>query len=166
MAILPLTLNIKFLNDSAEMLREAHAPGEVALLLGDAELSGAICLLRADCDIYELTMWLLKNKNAILKERIPLFLPKAVCVAQAISGFYDAVEDDGNELDTIFDYRSRHGLRFATRGVEISDIYIGLNSEDVHEISCFDDGLNWHYCVDLYGFFVQVESVYLKILQN
>jgi hypothetical protein len=74
----------------------------------------------------ELRDWLNKNQERLLNEPFPVET-EAASIASALSAFYEEVDPDvsGNELERVYDYRTAHGLRFALRGTDIDDIYLG-----------------------------------------
>ncbi|MCX8565287.1 MAG: hypothetical protein ON057_000014 [Glomeribacter sp. 1016415] len=113
----------------------------------------AICLLE----------WVIENKQAILTESPPSFIKGYVSLACGVSNFYETVDVDNlKDLNLMFKYRTRHGLRFSLRGVDIDEIYIGMSNED-YEISYWGDNSNWSYKIDLPNFIGSVENYYFSL---
>jgi hypothetical protein len=78
-------------------------------------------------DGYEILSWLDSSLDSLLKEETPVFLPKAKCIAEGILLFYSQTRPmPDRQYDELFNYRTRHGIRFALRGAEIPDFYIGI----------------------------------------
>ena len=74
----------------------------------------------------ELTDWLVANEKAIRSEEFPWPFGEASSIAEAISRFYDRVDEpSGKEFEDLYGYRTRHGFRFAMRGCRLPDVYVG-----------------------------------------
>jgi hypothetical protein len=97
--------------------------------------------------------WICNNKDYILHEHFPASLAEMVAAFQAAENISDRC------MDEIYAYRTRHGLRFALRGVDIPDAYLGRTTLG-YEISCADDDGTWSYLIDLGAFFKEVASEY------
>ncbi len=109
----------------------------------------------------DLAKWLRINRVDLLTERIPMEEAGFSSIAQAISCFYesyDAEEPNEGMLQKVYDYRTRHSLRFGLRGTDINDIYLGLFGR-CHEISLFCERERWRYEVDLSRFLDQAERI-------
>jgi hypothetical protein len=126
---------------------------EFALFLQDADKKRVRDFFTIKWDINCLLDWVVENKNAILCEPFPSLGVVGQSLAERISRFYDVVDpgDDAKD-DAMYEYRTRHGVRFALRGVDVPVIYIGLNSTG-HEIS----GDGWACRVDMEAFIRDVE---------
>ena len=81
----------------------------------------------------EILDWFNENISFILNEVEPTFLPKANCLAEAIEMFYRSLSDDDLDnghfdsmLDTLFEYKTRHDLKFAFRGTDIPNVFLGV----------------------------------------
>ncbi len=104
-------------------------------------------------DFQALIEWLKENEDAIRKADFPIVNLTEDSLAKKIHCFYESVDvDDDDLIDAMFDYRTSHCLRFACRGVDFPEIYIGkLVSK--HEISLFTDNETWRYFFDVDDFF-------------
>jgi hypothetical protein len=88
----------------------------------------------------ELREWLSENRKSILSEDLPAFAPDASCIAESIARFYDREPDPSeSEFDAMHAYRTRHGFRFAMRGANIPDVYVGL-FRGKHQVSVIENG--------------------------
>ena len=59
--------------------------------------------------------------------------------------FYKNINLDEDKLvDAMFEYRLSHEIRFAHRGTDIPQIYIGKNN-NYHEVSCLNEKGGWSY---------------------
>ncbi|MFD3242593.1 hypothetical protein ACE2AK_26125 [Rahnella perminowiae] len=97
--------------------------------------------------------------KAIRKADFPIVNLTQDSLAKKVHCFYESVDvDDDDLIDAMFDYRTSHCLRFACRGVDFPEIYIGkLGSE--HEISLFTKNETWQYFLILMIFFWQIEML-------
>ncbi|AEX52033.1 hypothetical protein GRAQ_01202 [Rahnella aquatilis CIP 78.65 = ATCC 33071] len=104
-------------------------------------------------DFQALIEWLKENEDAIRKADFPIVNLTQDSLAKKVHCFYESVDvDDDDLIDAMFDYRTSHCLRFACRGVDFPEIYIGkLGSK--HEISLFTDNETWRYFFDVDDFF-------------
>lgn len=104
-------------------------------------------------DFQALIEWLKENEDAIRKADFPIVNLTDDSLAKKVHCFYESVDvDDDDLIDAMFDYRTSHCLRFACRGVDFPEIYIGkLVSK--HEISLFTDNETWRYFFDVDDFF-------------
>ncbi|HEY0684625.1 MAG TPA: hypothetical protein VGD45_19980 [Steroidobacter sp.] len=125
--------------------------GRYRLLVCDELTHAQIGLAEFFCEAGDLWDWFSAHREALLEENPPEFLPEGISLAQRISKFYEDVDPDAAGIDALLDtlhaYRTRHGLRFALRGVDIPNIYLGRHNS-MHEISCAEDP-SWSYQVDL-----------------
>ena len=97
----------------------------------------------------ELREWLSENRKAILSEELPAFAPEASCIAESVVRFYDREPDPAEaEFDAMHAYRTRHGFRFAMRGANIPDIYVGL-FHGKHQVSVVEGGAPFSSFVSL-----------------
>jgi len=115
--------------------------------------SGMHSLFAGRVDLLALTEWFIENEDAIRKSDFPVDNLTHDSLAKRVYCFYESVNvDDDDLIDAMFDYRACHCLRFACRGVDFPEIYIGkLGSE--HEISLFTQSEHWRYFFDVDDFF-------------
>lgn len=107
--------------------------------------------------------WFIENKQAIIYENPIELIDGGVSIACGIEKFYGNVDPDNlAELDMVFEYSKRHGLRFALRGVDINEVYIG-KTEKGYEISYCNNDSIWSYKIDLLEFIASIESYYVKL---
>ncbi|UNK54265.1 hypothetical protein [Rahnella aceris] len=115
--------------------------------------AGLHTLFTGIVDFQALIEWLKENEDAIRKADFPIVNLTQDSLAKKVHCFYESVDvDDDDLIDAMFDYRTSHCLRFACRGVDFPEIYIGkLGSE--HEISLFTKNETWQYFLILMIFF-------------
>jgi len=121
-------------------------------------------VLEISWDMLDLLCWFIDNKNALLVQEIPSTNLYS-SIGETIFNFYEAMDDDFDDdklLDDVFEYRTTHGIRFALRGTNIPDIYIGVFNK-VGTISFCDEKEKWSYEIDLANFLNNVERVYNDI---
>lgn len=107
--------------------------------------------------------WIMENKKYIIYDSPIKLIDGSVSIAFGIERYYEIADPDNiEELDMVFEYSKRHGLRFALRGVDIDEVYIG-KTEKGHEISYCSDNSIWSYKIDLLEFIASVESYYVKL---
>ncbi len=115
----------------------------------DSQLS----IFRGRVNISEFLEWFRDNEEKIKSSDLPINEPSSESLAKKIQRFYESVDVEDDELvDAMFDYRACHCLRFAARGTDLPEIYIGKSVEG-HEISLFDDNQDWQYFIDINDFF-------------
>ena len=101
----------------------------------------------------ELRKWLSENQKAILNEELPAIAPQASCIAESVAHFYDKEPDPAEaEFDVMHAYRTKHGFRFAMRGANIPDIYVG-SFRGKHQVSVMENGRQFSSFVSLEGLF-------------
>lgn len=108
--------------------------------------------------------WFIKNEDNIRNEELPFYVKKNCSIAEAIEQFYENIDSDLEEsklLDSTYNYRNHHGIRFAFRGQDIVDLYIGLNHGE-YEISYLKGSLLFKYVVDIDSFFEQLKKAQKK----
>jgi len=115
-------------------------------------------------DIIEFLNWLVENEKALRDESCPDNI-KSPSIAKGLYDFYRKLNNntDMAEIDKIFEYRERHGLRFALRGTDIDDVYIALNNGAV-TISLHEKKERWNYNIDVEDFFGKIHRIYDEIL--
>ena len=119
--------------------------------------SGLHSLFAGRVDLLALTEWFIENEDAIRKLDFPVDNLTQDSLAKKVHCFYESVSvDDDDLIDAMFHYRASHCLRFACRGVDFPEIYIGkLGSE--HEISLFTQNEHWQYFFDIDDFFCKLK---------
>lgn len=122
--------------------------------------SGIISFFHEKIDISELFDWFKENEHEIRSSDLPIDKGNGKSLARIIRDFYENVDTEDDEVvDSIFDYRSCHYLRFAVRGTLIPEIYIG-KSENNHEISMYCENREWQYFIDIDDFFNHLKDQY------
>lgn len=117
-------------------------------------------IIAIEWDLNVLIEWLMENEHAILNQFPPEFI-KCKNIAKGVADFYDGVDpDDEYTIDLVYDYRLKHSLRFALRGTDIKDVYIGLNKEKSITVSSFNDKEDWCFVVGLDNFFKEVHKMF------
>lgn len=111
--------------------------------------------------------WFHQNKKYILSEELPIqpsYENKSI--ADSIDRFYDEYDDDSDDiqqLEEIYEYRTRHGLRFTFRGRDVPDIYIGKFHNE-YEISLCNGELNQLYEIDIDSLFSEITKIHTYFL--
>ncbi len=122
-----------------------QADAEFEILVADA--NDMRSLLKTHWEIAEFREWIAENLNQILREPLPYYFGKEESIAKCVSSFYESVNPEDDDLvDSAFDYRRAHGIRFGLRGARIPDIYIGMREGSL-EISCFSRQEEWAYFI-------------------
>lgn len=117
-----------------------------------------VSVFRGKIDLSELLIWFKDNENAIKSSDFPVKKESSESLARTIHCFFENIDvEDDVLVDTIFDYRSQHCLRFGVRGSCIPEIYIG-KSGDKHEISMCNDEVEWKYLIDIDDFFSNLKN--------
>lgn len=100
-------------------------------------------ILKTHWETAEFREWISENLSRILREPFPCFFGQDDSIAKSISSFYDSVDPEDDDLiDSAFDYRRAHGLRFGLRGARIPDIYVGQRCGNL-EISSYSKQDKW-----------------------
>lgn len=119
--------------------------------------SGMHPLFTGRVDFPAFTEWFIENEDAIRKSDFPVDNLTQYSLAKKTYCFYENVNaDDDDLIDAMFDYRASHCLRFACRGVDFPEIYIGKLG-DGHEISLFTQNEHWQYFFDIDDFFCKLK---------
>ncbi|UAW64779.2 hypothetical protein KMZ15_03725 [Mycoavidus sp. HKI] len=141
---------------------EVYADISLDVLLDEGKIFN---IFKIRWDVMCLLKWIIENKESIISEP-PLNLIKSdFSIAYGIWNFYDLADLDNvrdSDMDLVFDYKTRHGLIFALRGVDINNVYIGQAVKG-YEISYSNDNNHWSYMVDLPEFITSVENYYTKL---
>lgn len=101
----------------------------------------------------EIIDWVNLNINYLMNDEIPNVI-KGDSIAKGIFDFYESLDSilkSEGLVDTIYSYRTKHGIRFGLRGVEIDDVYIGV-IDKVMTISFYSETDDWNYQVDIMPF--------------
>ena len=112
-------------------------------------------------ELKELHDWLKEHRVDLLQNRIPVSESKGSCIADVLCQFYNELNPDVDDpalMQSMYDYRVAHCLRFAFRGTDLSDIYLGTFN-GVHEVSCWGKGEHWTYEIDLPRFLQDIERL-------
>ena len=103
--------------------------------------------------INEFIEWFLEHEREIRGDELPIKKKSDKSLAENIHHSYEVLDvDDDVLVDKMYDYRSGHCLRFASRGTDFPEIYIGKLG-DSYEISKFSPTEKWQYPIDIDGFF-------------
>jgi hypothetical protein len=111
-------------------------------------------------NIIEFANWVNENKEFIIMEDMPEAI-KADSIAKGIFNFYETVVPeltDDELLDTIYEYRTKHGIRFGLRGLEVEDVYVGILNKRM-TISFCNETDSWNYNVDIVPFLNQIDKI-------
>ena len=155
-------LQIRLMADHAvpKALSGDKRSGAVRLWLID-ETGVEVCrLLDFGGGAEELRSWFITNRKALLEERLPIGEKGGCSIAQAVAQFYSNLDPDsgtGNLVECVYRYRTSHSLRFALRGTDVDDIYVGLFG-DTYEVSFCRGEDRWRHAVDLPSFLNEVRA--------
>ncbi|MCX8567127.1 MAG: hypothetical protein ON057_001854 [Glomeribacter sp. 1016415] len=141
---------------------EIYADISLDILLDEGKIFN---IFKIRWDVMCLLNWILENKESILFEPPLDFIGSNFSIAYGIWNFYDIVDLDNvrdSDMDLLFEYRTRHELCFALRGVDVDTVYIGRAAKG-YEISYSCDDFHWTYTVDLPEFIASVEAYYVKL---
>jgi hypothetical protein len=119
--------------------------GIIRLWVADETGRSIFEVFRIQWDINPFVKWIKKNEYQLRHEQLQLPGRQAASIAKTLFDFYESADpDDDRMLDQIFEYRTHHDLRFAIRGVDLKEIYLGKGPNG-YEISHFDGIDNWCY---------------------
>lgn len=108
--------------------------------------------------------WFIENEELIRTCEVPSDFIEYdnKSIAEKISLINRAL-DVGNDslIDLLYDYRSSHCLRFACRGSDFPEIYIG-KSGDYHEISLYNENECWRFNFEICNFYYRLKSLLLN----
>lgn len=124
-------------------------------------------LLDTQWDLSMLLDWFNENEqsirhDALNDESLGIYVLQAESLAQAMSRLQERDFSDNQEAledkwhDFLFDFRQKHSLRFALRGTDIPEIFIGINRGS-GEISLCDESM-WSYQFDMEDFLSSVHK--------
>ncbi|MEN7528165.1 hypothetical protein [Cupriavidus sp. DL-D2] len=114
-------------------------------------------VMTVNWDICAPLTWLRENKKYLLDEDIPPFIEWGGSIHHSIEKFWDREDFSDAEEDQNFNYRKRHELCFAFRGIQIPTIYIGKGI-DGWEVSGVREETQFFYRVDLPEFFDDLDK--------
>lgn len=121
--------------------------------------NGTVPLFKIALDNLNELNWFFENETAIRNNKIPYISDNVFSIAKIIENFYEEVDpDDLAQLEMMFEFRKSHGIRFAFRGQDIADAYIGLNG-DIYEISYSESIKSWCYEIDIDSLFIQLRHL-------
>jgi|GEM_PF-3300141 len=132
----------------------------------DANNEPVLTVLDIEWDIFVFLSWCIENKYYLLNEKIPKYIQFDSSIAKSLFNFYqdDSIDSEAfSVFSIVYDYRTRHGLRFAFRGTDIDDVYLG-QVDNVVFISCYDDDKAYNYPVDLEKFITEIQELYHSLL--
>lgn len=110
-------------------------------------------LFKGKVDRCEFINWLMDNEREIRFSDFPCEHEEKGSIAKKITSFYEDLNvDDDDLVDMMFSYRATHCLRFANRGADIPEIYIGKLGR-CHEVSLFNEHEQWQYVFNVDEFF-------------
>ena len=139
-------LKIDFLDDKPAGGRQL-----IDLSLEEGGLSRV--LFKGEVDYPEFIGWIIENEREIKFSDLPIENREKYSIAKLIKFFYKGLDvDDDDLVDKTFNYRASHCLRFASRGTDIPEIFIG-KSDRLHEISLFNEHEQWQFFFDADEFF-------------
>jgi hypothetical protein len=122
-------------------------------------------ILNIQWDIKVFLEWFVENESLLFVEEPPEEI-KHSSISQGIYFFYQNLNneiDDDDLLGVIYNYRSRHGLRFALRGTDIEDIYIGMN-DGIPTISLYNDNSQWNYEFNKDEFMNEIHNIVSRVM--
>jgi hypothetical protein len=137
---------------------------EISLISIDKE--SYLTLLKAVVEDINQLDWFVENEYVIRNEKAPIPVEKNVTLAEAIDRFYERYDPDSDEiieLDRLYQFRQQHGIRFAFRGQNIPDVYIGLINGK-HEISSSEKGSSFNHNIDINTLFSEIKEARKKYL--
>lgn len=108
-------------------------------------------------DVQELA-WFRENIESIKNDILPVPIGDYVSIAKIIRDFYSSDDMDEFIIGELYNYRVSHGLRFAFRGRDIPDIYIGKLNDD-YQISCSDSDFEFCYSFNINNFIHLVDDL-------
>jgi len=145
------SLNVKLL--------DVMLPVDGQLIDLSIEENGSLkTLFKGVVDYHQFIEWIIENESAIRLSDFPIDGLGDESIAKRICDFYEKLDVDNDELvDLMFDYRSSHCLRFASRGSDFPEIYIG-KSVVGHEVSIFNEHEKWRYFFNVDDFFHKLQG--------
>ncbi len=134
---------------------------EIKLVIIDENSQFTKVVFDRQWDVLVFLDWISKNREALLNEKIPLKLEGFSSIAKGIFSFYKDLDpeiESEDVVESIYSYRQRHGLRFAFRGVDMDDIYIGRLNDMVTISQYSDDKNQWNFNIKADYFINDIEN--------
>jgi len=114
-------------------------------------------LFVGEVDVNEFIEWFFEHEKEIREHEIPINKLSGQSLAENIYLSYNILDVEDDEIvDKMYEYRSGHCLRFAARGNDFPEIYIGKLG-GVYEISKYSPTESWRYPIDIDGFFNSIK---------
>lgn len=124
----------------------------------------SICIFKSIVENSSQLDWFLENENSIRISDFPFELLDGFSLAENINIFYENINpDDIYSLDAVYKYKLSHGFRFAFRGQDVLDVFVGRNKK-AHEISCADGEIKFCHEVMIDSLFKEVDMFKQKYL--
>lgn len=119
-------------------------------------------ILSFEGNLCELISWVHEKRELLLHQELPPFIrhkfDDRLSVAETLSAYYETCDTENDEeIDETFSYRVSHGLRFAFRGSNIPDIYLGIKN-GIYTVSCIEQD-KFAYAVDMSYFLTEVDRL-------
>lgn len=124
--------------------------GQIKLLLYRDNFVLEKELFTIEWDFRDIINWFSINKEALINESFP-FSKSHGSIAKKVFDLLEDENSDEDQIDILYEYRTRHGIRFALRGTNIVDLYLG-KTNSTYEVSLFDSNNDWRYQIDLIDF--------------
>ena len=112
-------------------------------------------------DMKKFINWIALNKPFIFEENPPQQISHYASIAKGLYEFFDNLDPEKEEETTLlklYNYRTRHGLRFALRGVDVDDVYIGLINGNL-TISFCESVNEWDYKSEVKDFLNEIDKL-------
>ncbi len=107
-------------------------------------------------NVSEFILWMKDNESNIRYVDLPDHNCSIDSIAYYIHEFYEKIDVDNESLiDMMFEYRASHCFKFAARGVNFPEIYIGKSGEN-YELSLYTNKGEWRYLIDIDDFFTHI----------
>lgn len=132
---------------------------ELAFSLSGDDIVEEITFTKVLIEKMEELAWFSKNEKNIRDIDLPTCVKSDKNISSALLTFYENVSEENIELlELVYSYRKQHGFRFAFRGTNIADIYIG-KVDNKYFISSKGKGHSWWYEVDIDYFFLSLKRI-------
>jgi hypothetical protein len=147
------------MNKLSVKLLDIVSPDDGQLIEFSIEIGGSSKILfKGKVDYPRFFEWIMENETEIRLSELPFDNSGGESIAEKMHYFYEELDVDNDELvDAMYDYRSSHCLRFASRGSDFPEIYIG-KSTVCHEVSIFNEHEKWQYNFNVDDFFCNLQS--------
>lgn len=102
--------------------------------------------------------WFAENEKNIRNDELPLSFNGSCSIAEGLNLLYDKLDTENSSgFEALYDFRSKHGVRFAFRGQDLPDIFVAWNNNR-YEVSCSDENFDCRYDVDINSLFEEIEK--------